>query len=218
MSVSGLSDYRRNFHCVTVASVDLITPVLRDILTRHIKPVNLYNQIKPCLKILNLRKEQQAICFIPPASGVPDYNKFDVSLLYTLIRNLCHLPCPAQGWGNPKWPKATDTQISDDIERLRLCRNKYYAHRISAKISDNEFKEIWGNLTSAINRIQSGYNIDYKDELIRIEQIKFTLSDWEECVKILDALAGKQNQIHSGCKCYIFNKGYLTLYRRYFQS
>lgn len=198
MSVSGLSDYRRNFHCVTVASVDLITPVLKDILTRHIKPVNLYIQIKPCLKNLNLRKEQQAICFIPPASGVPDYNKFDVSLLYTLIRNLCHLPCPAQGWGNPKWPKATDTQISDDIERLRLSRNTYYAHRISAKISDNEFKDIWGNLTSAINRIQSGYNIDYKDELIRIQQIKFTLSDWEECVKILDALEDKPDIIIKG--------------------
>lgn len=216
MPVSGLTDDRRNFHCVTVASVALIPPVLRDILTSHIQPVNLYNQIK--LNNLNLRKEQQAICFIPPASGVPDYKTFDVTLLYTLIRNLCHLPCPAQGWGNPEGPEATDTQISDDIERLRLFRNKYYAHRISANISDNEFKEIWGNLTSAISRIQSRYNVDYKDEVIRIEQIKFTLSDWEECVKILDALAGKQNQIHSRCKCYIFNKGYLTLYRRYFQS
>lgn len=192
MPVSGLTDDRRNFHCVTVASVDLIPPVLRDILTSHIQPVNLYKQIK--LKNLNVRKEQQAICFIPPASGVPDYNKFDVTLLYTLIRNLCHLPCPAQGWGNPEGPEATDTQISDDIERLRLFRNKYYAHRISAKISDNEFKDIWGNLTSAISRIQSRYNVDYKDEVIRIEQSKYTLCHWQECVKILDALAGKQNQ------------------------
>lgn len=77
MPSSGLTDDRRNFHCVTVASVDLIPPVLRDILTSYIQPVNLYNQIK--LKNLNLRKEQQAICFIPPASGVPDYNKFDVT-------------------------------------------------------------------------------------------------------------------------------------------
>lgn len=192
MPTSGLSNDRRNFHCVTVASVDLITPVLRNILNSHIKPVNLYNQIYPCLKTLNLSKEQQGICFIPQP-GVPDYNKFDVTLLYTLIRNLCHLPRPAQGWGNPKGPQATDTQTSDDIERLRLFRNNYYAHRITTKISDNEFKDIWGNLTSAINRIQSGYNVDYKDEVIRIEQIKFTLSHWEECMKILDALAGMQN-------------------------
>lgn len=216
MQTSDLSNDRRNFQCVTVASVDLITPVFRNILDSQIKPVDLYGKIKPCLKNLNLRKEQQAICFIPPP-GVPDYNKFDVTLLYTLIRNLGNLPCPAQGWGNPKGPKATDIQISDDIERLRLFRNNYYAHANSAQISDNVFKDIWGNLRSAISRIQSGYNVDYKDELIRIEQSKYQISDCHECMKILDALAGKQNKIDSRDKCYIFNKLYLTLYRRYFQ-
>lgn len=190
MQTSDLSNDRRNFQCVTVASVDLITPVLRNILDSRIKPVNLYGKIKPCLKNLNLRKEQQAICFIPPP-GVPDYNKFDVTLLYTLIRNLGNLPCPAQGWGNPKWPKATDIQISDDIERLRLFRNKYYAHAESAKISDNTFKDIWGNLRSAISRIQIVYNVDYEDELIRIEKSKYTLSDWVECMNVLNAFAGK---------------------------
>lgn len=203
MATSGLSNDIRNFQCVTVASVDLITPVLRDILDSHIKPEKLYKKIKSFFKTLKLRPDQQNICFIPPP-GVPDYSKFDITLLYTLIRNLCPLPCPAQGWGNREWPKATYTQISDDIERLRLFRNNYYAHAKSANISDNTFKDIWGNLKSAISRIQVVYNVDYKDELIRIEQSKYTLSNWEECMKILNAFAGKQNQIDSRGKWYIF--------------
>lgn len=190
MATSGLSNDTRNFQCVTVASVDLITPVLRDILDSHINPEKLYQKIKSCFKTFKLSQEQQAICYIPP-NGVPDYKQFDVTLLYTLIRNLCPLPCPAQGWGNPTWPKATDIQISDDIERLRLFRNNYYAHAKSAKISDNTFKDIWGNLRSAISRIQIVYNVDYEDELIRIEKSKYTLSDWEECMKVLNAFAGK---------------------------
>lgn len=206
---------KRNFQIVTVASVDLITPVLRDILNSHIKPVHLYQKIKSNLT-WNLRKEQEALCLIPPPD-VPDYNTFDATLLYTLIRNLCSLPRPAQGWGNSKGPKKTDIKISDDIERLRLFRNKYYAHRFSTKISDKEFKEIWKNLKSAISRIQSEYNVDYEDEVIRIEQYKYDLSNWEECMRVLDAFAGKQNQLDSRGKCYTFNKRYSTLYRRYFQ-
>lgn len=202
MATSSLSNDKRNFQCVAVASVDLIKLPLRDILTCHIKPADLFQKIKSC-STLNLRKEQKTICQIPPPAR-PDYNSFDVTLLYTLIRNLCSLPSPAQGWGNE--PTASDTQLSDDIERLRLFRNSYYAHANSAEISDSSFKDIWRNLRSAISRIQSRYNVDYEDELIRIEQSKYTLSHWEECMTLLKTVAIKQNPSDSGGKCFIFNE------------
>lgn len=146
MASSFLSNDVRNFQCVAVASVDLIKLPLRDILTSHIKPTDLFQKIKSC-STLNLRQEQLKICLAQPT----DYNSFDVSLLYTLIRNLCSLPSPTQGWG--KEPNSTDTQISDDIERLRLFRNNYYAHAESARISECLFKDIWRNLKLAIKRI-----------------------------------------------------------------
>lgn len=193
MAVSCLSNNKRNFMLVTVASVDLLKLPLRDILLSHIQPVDLFLKIKSC-STLNLSQEQLKICLIkPPAS--PDYNQFDVTLLYTLIRNLCSLPCPAQGWG--KNPMANDIQISDDIERLRLFRNTFFAHSKSTEISDKAFKDIWRDLRSAITRIQSVYGVDYEDELIWIEQSKYTLSHWEECMTILtclNAYTSKQNQ------------------------
>lgn len=189
MASSCLSNDKRNFQCVAVASVDLIKLPLRDILANHIKPTDLFQKIKSC-STLNLRQEQLQICLAQP----PDYNTFDVSLLYTLIRNLCSLPSPAQGWG--KEPKATDTQISDDIERLRLFRNNFYAHAESAEISESIFKGIWRDLRSAIKRIQSRCNVNYEDELIRIEQSKYTLSHWQECMTILNVYASKQKQIN----------------------
>lgn len=91
-------------------------------------------------------------CYLKPPA-VPDYSKFDVTLLYTLIRNLCPLLRPTQGWGNEPQPK--DTQLGDDIERLRLFRNNYYAHAVSKAISDIKFKILWQNLKTVINRIQS---------------------------------------------------------------
>lgn len=132
-------------------------------------------------------------CLIQPP-GVPDYNEFDITLLYTLIRNLCFLPCPARGWGNE--PKATDIQLSDDIERLRLFRNNYYAHAKSASISDNVFDDVWRNLNLAINRIQSniGCSVNYEEELIRIERSKFTDYQLDTCRILLEAFASIQKQ------------------------
>lgn len=195
MASSGPSNEEHNFQCVTVASVDFIKLPLKDILKNHIKPEDLFRAINAC-STLKLRPDQQRICLIQPP-GVPDYNIFDVTLLYTLIRNLCPLPCPTQGWG--KEPNASDIQISDDIERLRLIRNTYYAHAKSASITDSMFKTLWRNLRSAIRRIQSTYNVDYEDELLRIEQSRYIRSHLEECMTILTALT------YGRGKCYVFN-------------
>lgn len=192
MASSCSSTEKRNFQCITVASVDLIKLPLRNILASHIKPVDLYHKIKSCLT-LKLRPDQLKICLIPPP-GVPDYNKFDVTLLYTLIRNLCSLPCPAQGWGNE--PSTKDTQTSDDIERLRLFRNNYYAHAESAVISDAVFEDVWKNLKLIFRRIQpkTGCSVDYEEELIKIERTTFT-DDYLTTFKVLlEALVTLENQ------------------------
>lgn len=97
------SNGKRNFQWITVASVGLIKLPLIDILASYIKPVDLFLKIKLC-STLKLRPDQRKICLIQPP-GIPDYNKFDVALLYTLIRNLCCLPCPAQGWGKSQRPR-----------------------------------------------------------------------------------------------------------------
>nr|XP_034331652.1 uncharacterized protein LOC117690918 isoform X2 [Crassostrea gigas] len=194
MATSGSSNDTRNFQCVTVASAGVIKLPLIDILASYIQPKDLFQKIKPC-STLQLRADQLKICFIPPP-GVPDYNKFDVTLLYTLIRNLCSksLPCPAQGWG--KEPKANDTQISDDIERLRLFRNNFSAHAESAVISDAVFKGVWKNLKFVFRRIQSktGSSVDYEEELLNIEQQRFTDDNFITCRVLLEALTKLEKQ------------------------
>lgn len=206
MALSCSSNDTRNFESVTVASVDVIKLPLRDILDRHIKPRDLYHKITSC-STLNLRPEQKTICLIPPPD-LPDYNTFDVTLLYTLIRNLCPLPCPKRGWGNK--PEALDIQISDDIERLRLFRNNYYAHANSAAISDHMFKNIWRDLKQTFTRIESKYKLDYKDELLRIEQSTYTHSHWKECMFILNAYASRQKETDGTYKYPILTKSKLT--------
>lgn len=144
-----------NFNCVTVASVDFIKRPLADILFSQITPVNLFHEIDKCSTLFSgkykLRKDQLKICYLQPPA-LPDTRRFDVTLLYTLIRNLCPLLKPTQGWGNT--PKSADIQTGDDVERFRLFRNSYHAHANSSTISDTKFGVIWNDLKSVINRIQ----------------------------------------------------------------
>lgn len=173
---SNLSKDQQNFIWISIACVDFLKLPLKDILSNQIKPADLYQRINGKGY---LRKEQLNICFIPPP-GEPDYNNFDVTLLYTLIRNLCSASLsPTQGWG--KVPDSSHTQIGDDIERLRLMRNTF-AHAKSAGIPDAEFQPLWNDLKSVIQRIQTfmnslGNNVNYEQKLADIERTDFGSED-----------------------------------------
>lgn len=182
---------KHNFYCVVKASLELINLPLIDILATYVKDVDLFNRINSCPNLLSgrnkLRIDQQKICYLTPPA-VPDYKKFDVTLLYTLIRNLCPFLRPTQGWGYE--PKTTDTQLGDDIERLRLFRNNYCAHAVFEEIPDTEFEILWRNLQSVINRIQSKTtsSVNYEQELIKIENSKFNHDYLEKYKLLLEAL------------------------------
>lgn len=195
MAFSPASNDQRNFECITVASVDFIKLPLKDILESRIKPVDLFKEIKSCPALLSgkrkLRTDQLKLCFLQPPAEL-DYSKFDVTLLYTLIRNLCPSIKPTKGWGCQ--PDDADIQIGDDIERLRMFRNKNYAHANFAEISDTEFNDVWENLKSIVNRIQAntGHSVDYSQKLLNIQSLKTANNHLEECKYLLELLQNKQ--------------------------
>lgn len=189
MARSYLSKEEHNFTCCAKACLDLIPLPLIDILDDVIKPIDLHNEISKSSLSNKLNKGQKVICYISPP-GVPQYNQFDVTLLYTLIRNLCLSLKPTQGWG--KKPNPADTKIGDDIERLRLFRNKYFAHANSATISDQKFQSRWQKLKSVIQRIQTytkaWSKTDYVQTLTEIENFRFGFHDLEKYKRFLDAI------------------------------
>lgn len=194
-----LSKTKHNFICFAKTCVEFIKLPLRDILINQIRPEELYKQIQLCATLLTgkrkLTPNQQKICFIRPPDS-PDYNNFDVTLLYTLIRNLCPSLKPTQGWGVE--PKAKDKQIGDDIERLRLLRNSY-AHGSSAEISDKEFKDIWRNVKTIIQRAQTflqKFDI-YELELKELEDCIYGYDDQERYMRLLETTIHLWNQIEN---------------------
>lgn len=181
MASSSSSKEKHNFQCVTEASLELTKLPLVDILRRQIKPDDLFLKIKSSLLLSGRNKlhpDQLKLCYFPPPL-LPDYSNFDVTLLYTLIRNLCSGLEPTRGWGHEPGP--TDTKIGDDVERLRLFRNRNIAHVNSATIPDDTFDDLWRTLKAVLSRLKSysGCRVDYELEMIEIKRSKFRIEIWE---------------------------------------
>lgn len=78
----------------------------------------------------------------------------DVTTIYAMIRNTTEIPGPSKGWGRA--PGENDTQIADDIERVRLYQNKI-CHANSSEMTTVDFNESVLDLIGAIRRL-SGNN------------------------------------------------------------
>ncbi|XP_061170573.1 uncharacterized protein LOC133179912 [Saccostrea echinata] len=194
MASNILAGDQLNFTRMGIASVDEIKVVLADILRCEIKPQDLPKSITSCSELTTgrhkLRPEQQRLC-CPSPPAVPDYNKFDVSLLYTLIRNLCPQLKPTQDWGKP--PSITEFQIGDDIERLRVFRNEMFAHLDSSCVEDVVFTSKWQDLEQIFQRMQTflkskGISVDYGKKLATIEKSDFGFEDMEKYKIILEGI------------------------------
>ena len=101
-------------------TVTVLPKMCQQILGSIISADNLYCsfQNRNDLKKILVKKEQEIITAMK-ANG---YKHFTVQLCYKILRHEQWVGTPRQNWGNV--PLHTDIHISDDIERIRLSRNK----------------------------------------------------------------------------------------------
>lgn len=86
-----------------------------------------------------------------PGNGViVDSRDFDISLLIKLLRNICSLQKPKNGWDT--LPAPVDIMLSDDLARIKYYRNAI-AHNEEFRLSEDEFDSFWEELSRAFIRL-----------------------------------------------------------------
>ena len=83
-----------------------------------------------------------------PASGRPDSNKFDITLLTILLRNICGLSAPTTGWN--VMPPTGETSTAADIVRIKIFRNQVYGHIASPQLDDTTFETLWQEISKPL--------------------------------------------------------------------
>ncbi|XP_062618269.1 E3 ubiquitin-protein ligase DZIP3-like [Saccostrea cucullata] len=125
------------------------TDVLRDILKTEIPPSDLSKKVKQWTDDLKKNKKRNPLIpsqndtiFPSPTNQYGgNYSDLDISLLYTILRNVSKIPPHSKGWGET--PDHADRSVAANIERIRLLRNKFYGHSADISLSDSEFRQEW---------------------------------------------------------------------------
>lgn len=143
-----------NFARLCQLIMTICSDLLRDVLSRYIKPADLRSELdnnrRKLEKIMNAAQKD----LIYPASGSSAITAkdLDISVLYILLRNICNIPKHKNGWGKP--PKEGDKSIAACIEKIKNERNLISGHSTAGAIEDNEFQNHWTELRDAIVEIE----------------------------------------------------------------
>ncbi|KAK3584518.1 hypothetical protein CHS0354_039251 [Potamilus streckersoni] len=108
---------------------------------------------KANLKRLN--KDQYQLVFPDPQGlSTGKVEEFDISLLYTIIRNGSSVPAPSNGWANPPADNSKETHLGASVERIRLYRNSISGHSVDGEIGKQEFEDYWAKIDEVLHDIE----------------------------------------------------------------
>ena len=85
--------------------------------------------------------QEQWDLLYPHVPLLPNSSNFDITLWMVLLRNICNLPSPSNGWDQD--PSASDNTLSANLVRLRLFRNRLRGHIVSTSLSEDDFNTYW---------------------------------------------------------------------------
>ena len=143
------------------AVVDLGGDILRDALYYHIKPAVIVSYVLASRYFRNHPLNPHQTAVLQNASTKGDYSECDITLLYSLLRNLPPTNTalrPTAGWG--KLPvEAWNTSLGDDIERIRDIRNEVYGHVATTYIPDVLYTRYMAELQAVCLRMDHNHAV-----------------------------------------------------------
>ena len=99
-----------------------------------------------------------------PAHSPVSSATFDVTLLTVLLRNICGLSPPVNGWD--RLPLTTNISIADDIARVKYYRNTVYGHASQASVDDISFSAYWQEIRETLVRLGGAH---FRSEIDNLE-------------------------------------------------
>lgn len=161
--------------------------ILCDLLIKEIDPSNLPLRVNNFIRNLKRQKcpftKEQEILI---QGG--NYRDFDITLLYTLLRNICSFVPHTNHWGNK--PSPGDKSVSANIERIRIVRNEH-GHNSEISLSDVDFNTKWQHIFDTVSELEKYLGgCVYKDDIMRIKLCSMDPEQETMFTKQLEVISG----------------------------
>ncbi|XP_046858024.1 uncharacterized protein LOC124451455 isoform X2 [Xenia sp. Carnegie-2017] len=197
------SDKKTNGFKLMRLIVDVGGKALRTTLRKQLSGIDLYDalndpenaQLLSNLKNRQIHQHQWDQLYPGPLIS-PNENKFDITLLCILLRNICGLKPPR----DPIWTSVndpTDYSTEADITRIRLFRNERFAHLPSTSVSCDDFENLWLEISEPLGRLGIRQEeIDrLKNEFFGNEERERILREWDRLKSDLTDIKNDQRGI-----------------------
>ena len=152
-----------NFFRLVTLIVDVGSKVLRDVLLHIISPDTFDKFIQSNIHIINHLYYNRPKVLFPNEFNLlnetpPDPEKFDITLLVKIFRNIIssirpNIVPPNYNWGTQFPPGPADIGLADDIYRLREFRNSIFAHISNTRVTNVRFQVLWIEIGTVISRV-----------------------------------------------------------------
>ncbi|CAC5383517.1 unnamed protein product [Mytilus coruscus] len=220
------SENGERYSRVSMAIIETFPNVLRDVIQSMISASQLYQKCIPILKTFNAEQQKN----ITTLQHSNSYDSLDITLIYKLLRQFSLIPSPTKGWGSI--PDKVDTNIGDDMERIRRYRNQV-AHRSDTKINKTVFDKYFENFREIVKyekkpiKVYWGDSFDrcllnlrslLKDDKlegrqkVRVQIIFQNEDHVESNIEVLNSLKKEINEGLSGIELIIATKGSIVLH------
>ncbi|XP_078341072.1 uncharacterized protein LOC144627562 isoform X2 [Crassostrea virginica] len=184
---------RTRFFKLSLVIIDELTQILRDLLLTNVSPTQIYKKVKRSTFRNTLRPHQISVIKKAQNDG---YRKFDISLLYILLRNVCpNITPPSQGWGVSTMPSPNEVTVGDDIERIRLIRNNLFGHISEAAIKETIFKDNLSTISGICTRMQTLLSKDYVKRLQEAEESSIDADTENKYIDLIKRLVDEEKDI-----------------------
>ena len=192
----------QNFFRMVKLIVDVGSSVLRDVLLNVLAPDTLNNVLQTNIHNLNRLHRTKVLFdneFTLLTATPPDLEKFDITLLVKIFRNICPSICPHlvplnHNWSPQSPPGPSAISLADDIHRMRDFRNSIFAHIASTRVTNANFQSLWPEVRTVISRMASHGSTGLKqkiedtiDNLLtenisqsRLDDLLNTLQNWHQ--------------------------------------
>ena len=160
--MSAITEKDENFLRVCQLLMDQGVKVMRNEFDNIHPPQTMDNVLqiyKSKLKKLSKKELTDAMWSVlyPGVNRYGNSRDFDLKLLYVLFRNICNLNPPVVDAASEKrsWdedPLQNDISLEADIVRLRLLRNRIYAHTTRVPMSSEDFDITWSDIAQVLIR------------------------------------------------------------------
>ena len=108
--------------------------------------------LKPDLESARFITADEREKLYPSTGNPPRSYDFDVTLFIKLLRRICNLEEPKNGWNNlPLLPEHQN--LEDDLARIKFYRNRVHGHVTIMSINDAQFDKLWSEISQPLSRI-----------------------------------------------------------------